>query len=364
MQGPLAAVAPGNVAATPPAVKKRVQIAPDAKPDGDRKTAKPLPLVGSDMLKAGEWHHEGWQEAAAAGVVPVPAMLQQINHAHVLKVKELGRGQFGTVLLARWLGVEVAVKQLLQSGDEKASAELLREAELLASLCHPCITQVYGVMLGPEGLATVMEFVRGGSLRNCLQQIKAKGSCPATLKCAIALKAARGLEYLHTRHVVHFDVKAENLLADLHDHEYPVIKIADMGLSKRSAATTVSGNMRGTLPWMAPELFPTDCNADGEGDRVTDKVDVFSFGMVMWEIWTLGGMPYTGMKMPQIFAGVASGMLRPKPLTDAPSEWTAIMEDCWTVDAAERPSFSQVATRLSNLLASLRQATGHPLLQS
>lgn len=69
----------------------------------------------------------------------------------------------------------------------------LQEAELLASLCHPCITHVYGVMLGPDGPATVMEFVRGGSLRTCLQQLKAKqGRCPAKLKCAIALKAARG----------------------------------------------------------------------------------------------------------------------------------------------------------------------------
>ena len=65
-----------------------------------------------------------------------------------------------------------------------------------------------------------------------------------------------GLEYLHQRHVVHFDVKTDNLLGDLRDLANPVVKIADMGLSKRKASTFVSGNMRGTLPWMAPELFP------------------------------------------------------------------------------------------------------------
>ena len=58
------------------------------------------------------------------------------------------------------------------------------------------------------------------------------------------------------RHVVHFDVKTDNLLGDLRDLSNPVVKIADMGLSKRKATTFVSGNMRGTLPWMAPELFP------------------------------------------------------------------------------------------------------------
>lgn len=58
----------------------------------------------------------------------------------------------------------------------------------------------------------------------------------------------------------------------------------------------------------------------------------------------MGEMPYRDMKMPQVFAGVASGTLRPKPLPDAPPNWVAIMEDCWTVDAAQRPSFSQVST--------------------
>ena len=70
------------------------------------------------------------------------------------------------------------------------------------------------------------------------------------------MPTAAGLEYLHTRRVVHFDVKTDNLLGDLRDLSNPVVKIADMGLSKRKATTFVSGNMRGTLPWMAPELFP------------------------------------------------------------------------------------------------------------
>ena len=65
-----------------------------------------------------------------------------------------------------------------------------------------------------------------------------------------------GMEYLHSRRVVHFDLKCDNLLADLRHASTPAVKIGDMGLSKQKAATFLSGNMRGTLPWMAPELFP------------------------------------------------------------------------------------------------------------
>ncbi|KAK9810749.1 hypothetical protein WJX73_004778 [Symbiochloris irregularis] len=353
-QGPLAAVQSLEVAA-PPAVinKKRVQINAPEKPDKPAAAAtklRPSLMIGSGMLKAGEWDNEGWRELSAEGVVPIPAILQQIDPNHVEKVRELGRGQFGSVLLSRWLGVDVAVKELRNSSDAHSNAELLREAELLASLCHPCVTTIYGVMVRPdEGPATVMEFVKGGSLRSCLQALKAQG-ISATFKCAIALQAARGFEYLHARNVVHFDVKAENLLADLRDLQHPVVKIADMGLSKRSAATTVSGNMRGTLPWMAPELFPQNGGAGGV-DRVTGKVDVFSFGVVMWEIWTLGEAPYPGLKLPAVFSGVASGTLRPRALTDAPADWTTLMQECWAGTPTQRPTFSQVATRLESLRA-------------
>lgn len=77
------------------------------------------------------------------------------------------------------------------------------------------------------------------------------------------------MEYLHSQHVVHFDLKCENLLADLRNPGQPLVKIGDMGLSKHKAATFMSGNMRGTLPWMAPEMFPAmSASQDQPGNQV------------------------------------------------------------------------------------------------
>lgn len=100
-------------------------------------------------------------------------------------------------------------------------------------------------------------------------------------KVAIALRIAFGMQFLHSKHVIHFDLKAANLLCDLRDASRPVVKIADVGLSKSKLSTFVSGNMRGTLPWMAPELFPSlDCMPSSPGtlvDKVDEKVCMFVY---------------------------------------------------------------------------------------
>lgn len=100
-----------------------------------------------------------------------------------------------------------------------------------------------------------------------------KGGITSDLKSAIALRIAHGMHFLHSQNIIHFDLKAANLLCDLRDPERPVVKIADVGLSKLKLDTYVSGNMRGTLPWMAPELFPSLDSMPGAQGVIIDKVD-------------------------------------------------------------------------------------------
>ncbi|KAM4091809.1 hypothetical protein ACJW30_09G163900 [Castanea mollissima] len=125
-----------------------------------------------------------------------------------------------------------------------------------------------------------------GSLRHVL--LKKDRLLDRRKKLIIAMDAAFGMEYLHSKNIVHFDLKCDNLLVNLRDPHRPICKVGDFGLSRIKRNTLVSGGVRGTLPWMAPELL------NGSSSRVSEKVDVFSFGISMWEILT-GEEPYANM---------------------------------------------------------------------
>jgi len=334
----------------------------------------PLPLkvnVGS-QLDRGEWTSEGvWKRALPPGAdKPPPPNLQQIKPDDLVKIRELGRGCFGSVWLARWRGVEVALKELLSQGGavtDAPPADVFSEAERLAALRHPCILAFYGIVSAPGCCATVVEFMRMGSLKSALQRLRKEGvDVPPITRGTIALSVARGMEYLHSQSVVHFDLKCDNLLCDLRDLHRPAVKIGDLGLSKQKLESFISGNMRGTLPWMAPELFPsvreTAANAghpinggagsgSGVDDRVNEKVDVFSYGIVLWEIWRLGEQPYGDIAVNEIFGGVMTGSLRPSVANgDFPPEWVALMEACWGGVPKRRPSFTEIAETLEALV--------------
>ena len=331
---------------------------------------RPSLLIGS-QAPVGKWNSAGeWMEDAALTEEPeIPNSLQQIPPGDLVRVKELGRGQFGAVWHQRWRGVDVAVKEMHNAGIN-ARREMLREAATLATLRHPCVVGFFGVIITEDLTATVLEYVRDGNLRTCLKGPRfrsmveaAEGGDAARIKVSLALSAARGMEYLHSQSIVHFDLKADNLLCDLSNPRDPYVKVGDLGLSKQKANTFVSGNMRGTLPWMAPELFggmardaappaegPSTADQAEDDGNVTEKVDVFSFGVVMWEIWQLGATPYQDKTMPQVLQGVMSGVLRPGVPGDCPARWAGLMERCWGARASTRPSFSEICVELEGML--------------
>ncbi|WVZ06613.1 hypothetical protein V8G54_019959 [Vigna mungo] len=218
-----------------------------------------------------------------------------IRNADLEELTELGSGTYGTVYHGKWRGTDIAIKRIKKScfvgrssEQERLAKDFWREAQILSNLHHPNVVAFYGIVPdGAEGtLATVTEYMVNGSLRHVL--VKNNRSLDRRKKLIIAMDAAFGMEYLHSKNIVHFDLKCDNLLVNLRDPQRPICKVGDFGLSRIKRNTLVSGGVRGTLPWMAPELL------NGNSSRVSEKVDVFSFGISMWELLT-GEEPYADM---------------------------------------------------------------------
>lgn len=292
-------------------------------------------------------------EPTAAEMEALAKGLQVIRNDDLEEIRELGSGAYGSVFHGKWKGSDVAIKRIKAScfsgkpsERERLISDFWKEALILSSLHHPNVVAFYGVVRdGPgETLATVTEFMVNGSLKQFLQ--KKDRTIDRRKRLIIAMDAAFGMEYLHGKNIVHFDLKCENLLVNMRDPQRPVCKIGDLGLSKVKQKTLVSGGVRGTLPWMAPELL------SGKSKMVTEKVDVYSFGIVMWELLT-GEDPYTDMHCASIIGGIVNDTLRPQIPSWCDPEWKSLMESCWSSDSKERPSFSEISQRLRKMAAAI-----------
>ena len=178
------------------------------------------------------------------------------------------------------------------------------------------------------------------------------------------------MEYLHAKRFVHFDLKSDNILVAVRGRRL-VCKVCDFGLSKqrRSQASFVSNvnSRRGTLPWTAPEVLRSP-------DKVSDSADVYSFAIVMWELWT-SHLPHYGLDEYALYGGLMMHQLRPQILGDdvlsprtgpyraatkdaqpvvdllPPCEgWDVLMKDCWKENSKERPKFVDIVHGLENML--------------
>ncbi|KAL0407138.1 UNVERIFIED_CONTAM: putative serine/threonine-protein kinase SIS8 [Sesamum latifolium] len=266
--------------------------------------------------------------------------LQIIKNADLEELRELGSGTFGTVYHGKWRGSDVAIKRIKkscftgrQSEQERLTVEFWREAEILSKLHHPNVVAFYGVVQdGPGGtLATVTEYMVDGSLRHVL--LRKDRHLDRRKRLIIAMDAAFGMEYLHSKNIVHFDLKCDNLLVNLKDPSRPICKVGDFGLSKIKRNTLVSGGVRGTLPWMAPELL------NGSSNKVSEKI-------------LTGEEPYANMHYGAIIGGIVNNTLRPTIPSYCDAEWRRLMEQCWAPNPAIRPSFTEIASRLRVMSAS------------
>ncbi|AGD92983.1 putative serine/threonine-protein kinase/receptor [Megavirus lba] len=258
------------------------------------------------------------------------------NEISVDTNNQLGVGSYGIVYKGNWKGVSVAIKKFIkQKLPEKEMLELRQEFSFLYGLNHPNIVFMVGICINKPNICIVTEYIKNGNLRQVLENRTIKITWKQKLEMLNGI--AQGINYLHTSDpvIIHRDIKPSNLLVD----ENYVIKITDFGF-----ATVKQENTRmthcGTPCWTAPEIL--------RGETYDEKVDIYSFGIVMWEILT-GLRPYSGCNFMQVSLDVLDGT-RPQIPNDCPAEYKKLMKKCWDTDPKKRPSAQDIIIKLSGLI--------------
>ncbi|QTF49759.1 putative serine/threonine-protein kinase/receptor [Acanthamoeba polyphaga mimivirus] len=257
-----------------------------------------------------------------------------INYDDIQIGKQIGVGSYGIVNMGKWKNINVAVKKFVkQKIDEKQMLEFRAEIAFLSQLRHPHIILMIGACLKRPNICIVTEFMGNGSLRNVIKTTKPEWK----LKIKMLYQTALGIGYLHNSDpiIIHRDIKPSNILVD----DSMNVKIADFGFARIKEENSVMTRC-GTPCWTAPEII--------RGEKYTEKVDVFSFGIVMWEVLTCKE-PFSGCNFMKVSMDILEGA-RPQIPSDCPIDFTKLMKQCWHAKPDKRPSMEDVIMGLNDML--------------
>ncbi|XP_069699791.1 mitogen-activated protein kinase kinase kinase 7-like isoform X2 [Periplaneta americana] len=271
-----------------------------------------------------------WKE----GTVQPQHFVEEIDYNEIQKIEVVGKGAFGVVWKGMWRDSYVAVKHIDSEAEKKAFAVEVRQ---LSRVSHPNIVKLYGACT-QNPVCLVMEYAEGGSLYNVLHN-KPLPKYSAGHAMSWALQCAKGVAYLHNmkpKALIHRDLKPPNLLLIMGGK---VLKICDFGTA--CDKKTYMTNNKGSAAWMAPEVF--------EGSSYTEKCDVFSWGIILWEVLSrrkpfdeIGGSAF------RIMWAVHTGE-RPPLINGCPKPLEQLMTSCWDKNPANRPPMEEVV-RIMSLL--------------
>lgn len=248
----------------------------------------------------------------------------------------IGKGSFGSVFKGNYLGVDVAIKKIEKADDPEYLKYIDREVSMLQSIRHPFIVQFSGICVHSSGLFIITEFVSGGDVRKML---KANPSLPWRSKLRISIDLAKAMLFLHSKKIIHRDLKSKNILLD----EHGKIRLCDFGFarmteSKRNKHMT----MCGTEGWVAPEILL--------GMSYDTSCDVFSYGVVIAELIT-GKKPGVDLwiRTPDNCFDINPDELRAKAIPGCPARFLEMCIECCQYEPLLRPKFEDILHMLNSI---------------
>ncbi|CAB1352149.1 unnamed protein product, partial [Coregonus sp. 'balchen'] len=283
--------------------------------------------------------------------------VQHIKRHNIVLKRELGEGAFGKVFLAECYNLTpdqekilVAVKTL-KEGSESGRADFHREAELLTNLQHEHIVTFYGVCVDSDPLIMVFEYMKHGDLNKFLRShgpdtvLMADGQHSLMVELTqsqmlhIAQQIAAGMVYLASQHFVHRDLATRNCLVG----ENLLVKIGDFGMSRDVYSTDyyrVGGHTMLPIRWMPPESIMYR--------RFTTESDVWSLGVVLWEIFTYGKQPWYQLSNNEVIECITQGRVLQRPRS-CPKEVYDLMLSCWQREPYMRLNIKEIHSLLQSL---------------
>ncbi|PPR91905.1 hypothetical protein GOBAR_AA28774 [Gossypium barbadense] len=272
-----------------------------------------------------------WAPVAIRIIVAIPndgIDVWEIDPRQLKFETKVASGSYGDLYKGTYCSQEVAIKVLKPERiNTDLQKEFAQEVFIMRKVRHKNVVQFIGACTKPPNLYIVTEFVSGGSVYDYLHKQKGVFKLPSLLK--VAIDVSKGMNYLHQNNIIHRDLKAPNLLMD----ENEVVKVADFGVARVKAQSGVMTAETGTYRWMAPEVI--------EHKPYDHKADVFSFGIVLWELLT-GKLPYAYLTPLQAAVGVVQKGLRPTIPKNTNPRLAELLERCWQLDPTLRPDFSEI----------------------
>ncbi|XP_033627118.1 ALK tyrosine kinase receptor-like [Asterias rubens] len=283
--------------------------------------------------------------------------LMELPRENLKLIGALGQGAFGEVYHGQFQPpdekepYEVAVKTLPERCTSQDETDFLMEALIMGNFRHPNIVSLKGVCFTQAPRFILLEYMAGGELRQFLRDSRPRKGQPSVLDMSdlllIAHDVSRGCEYLESRHFIHRDIAARNVLLSSRERGRSA-KIGDFGMARdiyRADYYRKDGLALLPVKWMPPEAF-----LDG---IFTSKTDVWSFGVLLWEIMSLGYMPYPGMSNQEVIHFVTAGRRMNSP-AQCPRPIHDLMALCWQQDPDNRPLFASI---MQNIASSLQDVS-------